>query len=68
MTFAQIIPEVLKREGGYVNDPDDMGGETRFGISKRSYPDINIKELTIEKATCCELHRKPKISYRRQDW
>ncbi len=51
MTFAQIIPEVLKREGGYVDDPKDMGGETRFGISKRSYPDINIKELTVEEAT-----------------
>tara|TARA_R100000781_G_scaffold113250_1_gene81397 strand:- start:585 stop:1061 length:477 start_codon:yes stop_codon:yes gene_type:complete len=50
VTFAQIIPEVLKREGGYVNDPDDRGGETRFGISKRSYPDVNIKELTVEQA------------------
>lgn len=51
ITFEEIIPEVLKREGGYVNDPDDRGGETRYGISKRSYPDINIKELTVSKAT-----------------
>tara|TARA_R110000765_G_scaffold165913_1_gene270870 strand:+ start:160 stop:642 length:483 start_codon:yes stop_codon:yes gene_type:complete len=51
ITFAEIIPEVLKREGGYVNDPTDMGGETRYGISKRSYPDIDIKELTVRQAT-----------------
>lgn len=39
-----------KWEGGYVNDPADPGGETKYGISKRSYPDIDIKSLTIEEA------------------
>lgn len=37
-------------EGGYVNDPRDPGGETNFGISKRSYPGVNIKALTREEA------------------
>lgn len=37
-------------EGGYVNDPDDPGGETNFGISKRSYPQLDIKTLQIDKA------------------
>ena len=37
-------------EGGYVNDPDDPGGETNFGISKRSYPQLDIKALSIDKA------------------
>lgn len=37
-------------EGGYVNDPDDPGGETNFGISKRSYPHIDIKGLTPDRA------------------
>jgi lysozyme family protein len=37
-------------EGGYVNDPDDPGGETKFGISKRSYPNEDIANLTIERA------------------
>lgn len=37
-------------EGGYVNDPDDPGGETKYGISKRSYPDEDIANLTIERA------------------
>lgn len=37
---------VLPQEGGYVNDPDDSGGETNFGISKRKYPEVDIKNLT----------------------
>ena len=37
-------------EGGYVNDPKDPGGETRYGISKRSYPNVDIKTLTRDGA------------------
>lgn len=37
-------------EGGYVNDPDDPGGETKYGISKRSYPHVDIRSLTLEGA------------------
>ena len=50
MTFNDAIDRVLGHEGGYVNDPSDPGGETQWGISKRSYPHINIKELTREGA------------------
>jgi lysozyme family protein len=31
--FEDIIEVVLHHEGGYVNDPDDPGGETNFGIA-----------------------------------
>ncbi|KQC03133.1 MAG: hypothetical protein APR55_07045, partial [Methanolinea sp. SDB] len=37
-------------EGGYVNDPDDPGGETKFGISRKRYPDLDIRNLTREQA------------------
>jgi lysozyme family protein len=37
-------------EGGYVNDPRDPGGETKFGISKRAYPDLDIRNLSREAA------------------
>ena len=40
----------LESEGGYVNDPDDPGKETKFGISKRTFPDEDIKNLTRERA------------------
>ena len=49
--FKEIIKKVLEHEGGYVNDPKDLGGETKYGITKRFYPDIDIKNLTIEQAT-----------------
>ena len=49
-SFNEIIEKVLEHEGGYVNDPKDLGGETKYGITKRFYPELNIKELTIEKA------------------
>tara|TARA_Y100000310_G_scaffold334162_1_gene413247 strand:- start:134 stop:637 length:504 start_codon:yes stop_codon:yes gene_type:complete len=39
-----------KNEGGYVFDPDDPGGETNMGISKRAYPDEDIKNLSVKRA------------------
>ena len=36
VNFDEIIEVVLHHEGGYVNDPKDPGGETNFGIAKRS--------------------------------
>tara|TARA_Y100001970_G_scaffold293018_1_gene437231 strand:+ start:1456 stop:1932 length:477 start_codon:yes stop_codon:yes gene_type:complete len=49
-TFEEIIEQVLEHEGGYVNDPDDPGGETKYGIAKKFNPDVDIKNLTKEGA------------------
>ena len=55
-TFENAIPTVLRNEGGYVNNPNDFGGCTNFGISTRfllSHPEIGItdaKLLTVEQA------------------
>ena len=49
-TFDEIIGLTLEHEGGYVHDPKDLGGETNFGITKRFYPDEDIKNLTKEGA------------------
>jgi len=46
MQFCEAVEIILKHEGGYVNDPNDPGGETKYGISKRAYPKTNIKKLT----------------------
>lgn len=45
-----MIERLIDREGGYVHDFRDPGGETKFGISKRSYPDLDIKKLTRDDA------------------
>ena len=50
ISFNEIIEKVLEHEGGYVNDPTDLGGETKYGITKRFYPDVDIKNLTEEQA------------------
>ena len=56
--FERLIGFVLAHEGGYVNDPQDPGGETKYGISKRSYPHLDIANLTREEA----------IAIYRRDW
>ena len=48
--FKVAVENVLLHEGGYVNNPIDSGGETNFGISKRSYPTLDIKNLTRDDA------------------
>ena len=55
-TFDEIIEQVIKHEGGLVDDPNDAGGLTNYGISQRAYPDEDIKGLTVERAK--ELYKK----------
>ncbi|MBY6005955.1 peptidoglycan-binding protein [Salipiger bermudensis] len=31
--IRRIAEEIVEREGGYVNDPDDPGGATKFGVT-----------------------------------
>lgn len=59
--FEQAIGRTLVREGGakYTNDPDDRGGETKYGISKRSFPNEDIMNLTEDRA---------KEIYKREYW
>lgn len=59
MTFDQAFEKLIGHEGGYVNHPQDPGGETKFGITKRTYPHLNIRALTLGQA---------KAIYRRDFW
>lgn len=36
--FDEEFDKVILAEGGYVNDPDDAGGETYLGISRKNNP------------------------------
>lgn len=59
MNFDQAFERLIGHEGGYVNNPADPGGETKFGISRRAYPLENIKAMTLERA---------KVLYLRDYW
>ncbi len=48
--FDQCFDKLIAHEGGYSNDAKDPGGETNFGISKRAYPQVDIKNLTRDAA------------------
>lgn len=50
VTFEQAVAVVIFHEGDYVFDRNDPGGETKYGISKRAYPNIDIRALTVDKA------------------
>ena len=61
-TFKKYLPTILDHEGGYVNDPDDPGGETNKGITMAAFQKSaksilgkeptsdNLKKLTDEEA------------------
>ena len=48
--FREALDFTLRWEGGYVHDARDPGGETKFGISKRAHPDLDIANLTRDQA------------------
>jgi lysozyme family protein len=48
--FLKAVNHTLEWEGGYVWDAHDSGGETNFGISKKSYPNLDISMLSRDDA------------------
>ena len=56
MNFYSALNIILGWEGGLSNDKYDRGGKTKFGISQKQYPDLDIENLTKEKAK--EIYRK----------
>lgn len=48
--FDKAFANVIGVEGGYSNNSADNGGETKYGISKRVYPDVDIAALSLEDA------------------
>jgi hypothetical protein len=54
--FHKAIKFVMKNEGGVSDEVQDSGGVTNFGISQKSYPDLDIENLTREDAI--EIYRQ----------
>jgi hypothetical protein len=49
-SFDLAYKQLAEIEGGYNNDPNDLGGETNFGISSKANPDVDVKTLTPDTA------------------
>jgi lysozyme family protein len=58
-SFEKAFERTIGHEGSYVWNSQDPGGETKYGISRRSYPRENISEMTIERA---------RVIYERDFW
>lgn len=52
MSFERALDIVLNLEGRdrITDDPSDPGGLTKWGISQRAFPSIEIRTLTFEQA------------------
>jgi len=50
MNFDQAFDQLIGNEGAYTAGVGDPGGETNWGISKRSYPALDIASLTRDEA------------------
>lgn len=50
MDFATAFIALVGNEGGYVCNPADPGGATKYGISQRSYPGEDIANMTLDRA------------------
>lgn len=63
MNIEQYLEELIKREGGYVNNPNDRGGATKYGITQAVARENgwngNMKDLPLEFA---------KSIYKKQYW
>jgi lysozyme family protein len=59
LNFDQAFERLIGHEGGLSEDPNDPGGVTKYGISQRVYPNVDIKALTLDEA---------KAIYKRDYW
>ena len=54
LSFKQIFDRLIGHEGGYVDDPRDPGGETNWGVTKRTAQANgytgNMKTMTRQQA------------------
>ena len=49
-SFLPAVAKLIDIEGGYSDRPADRGGPTKYGICQRSYPHLDIKNLTVDEA------------------
>lgn len=48
ISVQSIIEEIIRREGGYVNHPNDRGGPTKYGITQKTLSRYLGHQVSIE--------------------
>ena len=48
--FSKVSALILAAEGGYVDSKNDYGNATKYGISQRQYPRVDIAAITPDGA------------------
>lgn len=79
--FDEEFDKVILAEGGYVNDPDDAGGETYLGISRKNNPKwtgwkiidnikkkYGTKNITSRLKKDAALNNSAKLIYKQNYW
>ena len=46
--YRRLVPFILKKEGGFVDDPDDLGGATNKGVTFATFQYYMGKNKTID--------------------
>jgi lysozyme family protein len=59
VSFDKAFSLIIENEGGWSNHPSDPGGLTKWGITEKSYPNLDLMTLTLEQA---------KAIYKRDYW
>ena len=79
--FEKAFAKTIKAEGGYVNNPNDKGGETYMGITRKNHPKLkmwklidelknilNIKDLNAKLKRNEDVQNEIKSVYRKNYW
>lgn len=67
MRFDEALDLVLKNEAGFVNDPDDRGGATNYGITQKTLSDYMSHEVTVDDVRNIPMDVVRKI-YKQEYW
>lgn len=64
-TVSDIAEAILAREGGYVNDPDDPGGATKWGVTVHTMRRLGLDLTGDGRVDARDVQRLPKDEAKR---
>ncbi len=64
--FEKVVEKILKAEGGFVDDPDDLGGITNMGITIASYAGYLGRDVTREEMQ--DLSKEDAVKFYKKDF